>query len=442
MKTKFLTRLAIAGLSITAQTTHAQQQRSDTAITLTLDQVWEKAAVHSRVVQIRHIQQNSSEEFIKAAKNERFPEIGVGGEYARITNMPVYDKGLFSAPSQFEVLHSTYTAETEAYLNLYNGGKTNTEIAARQTENKIAAEQTGMTLSATRLEAAACYLDIQRSIIFIGLMKKDIETQEKQLQQLRNLKANGVILKSDVLRAELKLSRQQLALATLQNDRVVANEKLNIIIGLPKNQLVQPTETIDSLPQKPLDDYRTDEESKAYQLRISEQETALGTLKVKAEKAKLAPKIGLFGTFRYSYPQIFLYPYAPYAYSIGLGGIKAHWDLSSLYHNNHKIRAAALDLEAREVEHAQVKDKITQQVDEAWLRLQEALNRIDVSKANILQATENKRIVSNAYFNQTALITDLLDADTQLLQTRFDLAAAQIAAQLQYLRLQNITGNL
>jgi len=85
---------------------------------------------------------------------------------------------------------------------------------------------------------------------------------------------------------------------------------------------------------------------------------------------------------------------------------------------------------------------VRQQVNEAYLRYQEALNRVEVSKTNIIQATENRRIVSNTYFNQTSLITDLLDADTQLLQTRFDLAAAEIAAQLQYFQLQNITGNL
>jgi outer membrane protein TolC len=146
--------------------------------------------------------------------------------------------------------------------------------------------------------------------------------------------------------------------------------------------------------------------------------------------------------YKYSYPQIFLYPYSPYLYGIGMGGIKASFSISSIYHNNHKAKVARLELESQEMEHEDTRDHINQQVDEAYRRFNEALNRIAVSKTNIGHATENRRIVSNTYFNQTSLITDLLDADTQLLQTRFDLAAAEIAAQLQYFQLQNITGNL
>lgn len=447
MKAKYLLCASLflgAARPAFTQAHNLTQQDSSETLQLTLNDVWEKASIYSKSVQIRKLQRNGAEELIKDARNERLPEITIGGEYAKITNMPVYTNGLFHTPSQFEVIHTTYTLGSEAYLNVYNGGKTNLEIAERKTEDKISGEQLNLTLSEAKLQAAAYYLDMERSIIFQNLMRKDIEAQEKQLQQLRVLKANGVVLKSDVLRAELKLSRQKLALVTLDNDLAIANEKLNFLIGLPKDQRVMPdmTHAVDSLAIKPVSEYLADAGVKAYQVRISKQETDLRALKLKAVKANILPRVGLFGTYQYSYPQIFLYPYSPYIYGIGLAGVKASFSLSSLYHNNHKTKVAALEYESQEVEHAQVQDKTTQQVDEAYLRLQEMLNRIEVSKVNIRQAVENKRIVSNTYFNQTSLITDLLDADTQLLQTKFDLASAQIAARMQYYQLQNITGNL
>jgi len=287
-------------------------------------------------------------------------------------------------------------------------------------------------------------LDMQRSIIFKDLLLKDIAAQEKQLVQIRTLKANGVVLKSDVLRAELKLSRQKLSLVQLNNDLTIANQKLNIIIGLPDEQRIEPTEgnMLDSTKVKSNEGYLADAGTNSYQVRISAQETELRKLHLQNVRANISPKVGLFATYNYSYPQIFLYPYSPYVYGIGLAGIKASFSISSLYHNYHKAKVARLEYESQEIEHSQTEDNVRQQVNEAYLRYQEALNRVEVSKTNIIQATENRRIVSNTYFNQTSLITDLLDADTQLLQTRFDLAAAEIAAQLQYFQLQNITGNL
>jgi len=424
----------------------AQQTPADTGSTLplTITQVWQKAAVNSKAVQMKQLHVASSAEAIKDAKAERLPEININGEYARVSNMPVYENGFFNTPTQFPVLHNTYTVGGEAYLNIYNGNKVNLEIDARKSENKIAGEQQKLTLSEVKLHAAAYYLDMQRSLIFKDLLLKDIAAQEKQLLQIKTLQTNGVVLKSDVLRAELKLSKQKLALVQLDNDLAIANQKLDILIGLPDEQRINPVEPVrlDSIPLKSYKDYLTDAGSSAYQLKISEQETALRELQLKNVKANVAPKIGLFANYNYSYPQILFYPYSPSIYGLGLAGVKASFSVSSFYHNYHKTKVARLELESQEIEHAQTEDVIRQQVNEAFLRYREALNKVDVTQTNVKQATENRRIVSNTYFNQLSLITDLLDADTQLLQTRFDLAAAKIAAQLQYYQLQNVTGKL
>jgi outer membrane protein len=123
-------------------------------------------------------------------------------------------------------------------------------------------------------------------------------------------------------------------------------------------------------------------------------------------------------------------------------GIKASFAIDALYHNRHKVKASEIELKTQELNHEHTQDQIRQGVKEAYLRYKESLNRIDVAQTNIMQARENARIVKNTYFNQLSLVTDLLESNTQLLQTEFDLAAAQIAAQLQYLQLQNIIGNL
>lgn len=101
-----------------------------------------------------------------------------------------------------------------------------------------------------------------------------------------------------------------------------------------------------------------------------------------------------------------------------------------------------MNLEKEEVEHHNTDDKIRQQVYENYLRFKESLIKIDVAMNDVAQSEENARIVKQNYFNQTALITDLLDADIQLLQSQFDFASEKIAAQIQYYQLQNVLGTL
>jgi outer membrane protein TolC len=127
---------------------------------------------------------------------------------------------------------------------------------------------------------------------------------------------------------------------------------------------------------------------------------------------------------------------------LGITGVKVSFPISSFYTNRHKVKTARLERWQKQVETTDVQDKIRQRVNEAFLRYQEAITRVEVAKTDVTRAAENYRIVRNTYFNQTSLITDLLDADVQLLQARFDLAAAQVTARLQYYQLQNATGHL
>ncbi|UCD72184.1 MAG: TolC family protein, partial [Syntrophobacterales bacterium] len=66
----------------------------------------------------------------------------------------------------------------------------------------------------------------------------------------------------------------------------------------------------------------------------------------------------------------------------------------------------------------QVEDGISLEVKEAYLRLREAREKIDVAKTAITQAEENYRMNFERYKEQVATSTDVLDAQTLLTQAR------------------------
>jgi outer membrane protein len=222
-------------------TVNAQQTAK---ISMTLHQIWEKVTANNRNIRIQDLKVKGTVEGIKDAKAERLPEISAEGEYAKVSNLPVYENGLFHSPSQVEVVHTSYKFGGSAYLNLYNGNKTNIKIAEEKKENEIALEQRNLTAAEMKLRATAYFLDLQRSNIFRALLLKDISDQEKQLEEIKQLLKNGVVLKSDVLRVTLKLSRQKMALVQLNNDLAIANQKLNILSGLPDETVIEPADDV------------------------------------------------------------------------------------------------------------------------------------------------------------------------------------------------------
>ena len=411
---------------------------------ITLQQLWDKAASTNKTVLMRKLEVQAGNEELKDAKTEKLPDIKAYGEYARVSNMPLYENGLLNKPEQFPVLHTYYKVGGDAYLKLYNRGKTNNKIAEQKTLIKIKEEQQSMTTSSVKLQATGYYLDLVRGKLFKQYILSHIADEEKQLQHIRQLQKSGVILKSDVLRAELQLSKLQLSLHTIENDLAIANQKLNLLLGQNESIENVPVSNpgTDSLVLKSYEDYLNDAFLHSYNYKISEGQTELKALQVKDVKANLSPKIGLFANYNYAYPEIQFYPYGAALYGLGMAGVRASFPISGFYQNKHKVKASELEYKAQELEHANTADVVRQQVNESYLRYKEALDRMDVAKKNIDQAVENARIVHNTYFNQLSLITDLLDADTQVLQTRFDLVAAQTAAAYQYYQLQNAIGNL
>ncbi|KUG11905.1 transporter [Elizabethkingia sp. HvH-WGS333] len=420
----------------------AQVLKNDT-LYLSLKQTWQKAEENSRPIQMSNMETDISAARVKDAKLERLPELRVKGSVEKASNIPVYENGLFSKPTQHEVIHTLYRAGADFYFNIYNGNKLNLKIKQEEILQKIKEIQKDESVSDIHYKAASLYLDLQKSLMFRKLIKEDIQDQKLQLKEIQSLYKNGVILKSDVLRTELDLSKREMTLITIENDILIATQKLNIIIGVSDETVVVPEDTeIREEKNITYDQYLEQAFQYSFDYHISEQQTELSKLRLKEVKANVRPQVGLYGEFYFANPQIFLYPYNPNWYSLGIVGLKASFSISSLYHNTQKTQAAKLELEKEEIAHKNTEDKIRQDVKEAYLRYTEALEQVKLAEINVSQAKENARIIKNTYFSQTSLITDLLDANIQLLQTRFELESSKIIAQNKYYLLQNVTGTL
>lgn len=424
---------------------HAQQTTLNPEIPITIKEVWQLTDSNSLKLQIKQLEVLAAEAGIKVARSERLPEIAANGVLAHIFQMPIYENGLFHTPSQYPVEPKYYKVSADAYLNIYNGGKTNREIAASKTENELAIAKKNLTKQEVHYIAAVYFYDVYRNRSYQTLLKQDIKDREKQLHEINALYKNGTVLKSDVLRAELRLSKQRMLLTEIENSIHIASQKLNLLIGKKDEVLWLPVVSeleADPVMLKGLGNYLSEAESHSFKVRISEKEQALGALKLKQVKSNVLPSIGLFGEYMYAYPQIQFYPYALSLYSNGMAGLKLKVPISSFYTNKHKVKVAEIQLHRQEVEDEEVKENLRQEVQEYYIRYQESLKRIDVASENITQASESYRIVQNTYFNQLALLTDLLDAETQLLQSRFELTTAKVNARIQYYQLQKAVGTL
>ncbi|MFC0513042.1 TolC family protein [Mucilaginibacter angelicae] len=422
----------------------AQASSQNPAVYFTIDELWQKASLNSKVLKIRELELLQHKEEVKDAIVSRLPDISLDGEYAKLSNLPQFEDGIFHSPTYYPVANNTYSLGASVFFNLYNAGHLNRQIDAQKINVKISEQQRNLTESEIKLLATAYYLDLLRGRAFQELLRQDITEQNKVLLQIKAIYKNGVILKSDVLRAELKLSRQTLQVNEIKSDNAIALQKVNLLTGQADSTPIEPLQPFlpDTIQLAAYETLLSKALAGAHEINISQEERNLSELRLRDVRANTQPVIGLFANYAYSYPQGRFYPYVLSLYGLGSVGVRASLPLSSLFKNKHRVNIAALEVKKNTMEHLDIEDQIRNRLKEVYLRFLDDQERIRVARSSIIQATENLRIVKNSYLNQTSLITDYLDADVQLLQTKFDLTAARVAAQLRYYQLQKIIGTL
>ena len=96
----------------------------------------------------------------------------------------------------------------------------------------------------------------------------------------------------------------------------------------------------------------------------------------------------------------------------------------------------------RKNDEEQKMQRIRMDVRTAFLRHQEALQRVEALQLSVRQAQENYRIMQNRYLNQLAILTDLLDANSVRLTVELQLVTARTRVIYTYYQLQKACGRL
>ena len=439
-------------LAITISTAAAYQAQAQTnsqaQLVLTLDKAWQQTEAYNKEVQLQRQQVAISQELVKDRQTERLPRVTTRGEYTYLGALYGYEpKHWLKNPESVPVPPSphVYSAAVGAEWDVYTGGRIKNQVETQAVNAEVEGQRLSLTREDIRLRVAQVYLELKRNLVYRELTQGNITESERRLKQIQSLYKNGVVLRSDVLRAELQTSRQQLLLTEINNNITLASQRLNILMGVPEDQPNVPAEDI--LPATATltgsyEDYLRQAQGQAPELQVAGLQTRLSQLRLENTEVIRRPQVGLFAGYSYNFPNRLTFPFVPQIYSFGQVGVRVSYNITGRYYDRHAERAAELGLERQKLAEQNVLDEKREEVKTAYVRFQETLERIRIAQQNIQQASENYRIVNSTYFNQLALLTDLLDADNQLLQSRFDLITAQVQAATQYYQLQKALGTL
>jgi len=417
--------LALAGIALCGMS-HAAVQTEP----LTLGQCIAIALEHHPALQGACREVTGARAGVKASKSAALPQLAVAGAYTQNNGQPV--GGFLSSPPE------GFAAAISAKQLIYDSGRT--PAAIRDAKYSLAA-------------SAADYSDVEQTVVlgvrqsYYGVLAAEqlvvTQTQAGDLSELHLKEARarhdeGIAPKADVTKAEVEVSNAELGLIHAQSGVSLAYAALNNALGLPPTTSLKLTGQVKTLQEQPkLEDLLNMAYCNRPELKRIDAQIQSAQAKVTVAGAATKPAVYLAGGDVWPRTISGTGPVNGSNWTIGVAVSQSIWDGGGTKARVEQAREAVGKLQA---DLANEKQQVGLEVQQAYLNVVEADQRMIAAAKLVEQADENHRIAQGRYKEGVGPMIDVVDAETQLTAARTSYVQAQLDALVGRAKLDRATG--
>ncbi|MEO8772034.1 MAG: TolC family protein [Ferruginibacter sp.] len=416
----------------------------DSTKQLTLQQAIDMSIQNSKHLKISKAKIDEATAQLQEANDSRLPDFKISASYLRLNSANIDLKtqssssGGSSGGSTPKINQAVYGIANLS-MPLYAGGRIKYGIESAKLLKQATMLDAENDKDEITFNTTKAYINLYKSYEAVLLVKENLQSSLSRDTNFSNLEKNGLLARNDLLKSQLQTSNIELSLLDAETNNKLAMVNMNLMIGLPENtQLVLDSSFINKkLDLKNFADYenfalQNRKDIKALSFR--KKATATG---IKSAKAMSYPTIGLTGG--YIAADIPKFVSITNALNIGVG---VQYNFASLYKKNTKLwEAKARQAEVNANEEI-LNDAIRSAINQDYQNYLLSQKKVDVYEKAFEQATENYRITKNKYDNSLVTITDLLEADVSLLQSKLNVSFGKADAVLAYNKLLQTSGSL
>ena len=394
---------------------------------MTLPQVLQLAVKNSVQLKVSKTETTLAHQQIEITKLGRLPGISTNLDYGYISNAQIWTPSL-SEHEVGAIPHHYTQFVTEAAEEVFKGGEINNEIRKAGLEEQIAVLSLEKNTEDIKFLIAGQYLDVYRSINLRQVYVNNAKLAENQLKNILTMERQGMVTENDVLRTRLTLSDLQLAIRKTDNNIAILNDQMNMILGLPANTRLYPDTTIlrRATTTSDVDSFIETGEQENHELKISRTKVKVAETNLKLLGSDRYPSLSLYAGSALQRPFLYNIPSIDVYYNIWQAGLSIHYNISSIYQSPRKIKAGRIELEESKQNDLLAHQNEQTDVRVRFIQYKQAEDELSTSRSDLKSAEENYRIVEKKYFNQLALLTDLIDATNTKIDAETKVTNAQI----------------
>lgn len=400
---------------------------------------------NSRTLHIASMKVLAADARSSEANAARLPSLKLQASYTRLSEIdpfavqvPFYPLPITISP----VVLNNYSTRLSLQQPLFTGFKLEKSAAAAGYSAEAASYDLSRDKTDLVFNIKTGYWNLYKAKEVKRVVDENVELVNAHLTDVKNMMAQGLATKNDVLKVQVQLSSSQLAQIDASNSVTIAMMTLNNLLGLPieteidLTSAIQP-QSIENQPSAGIaqEAMKTRADLKAAEMRVQANEAS-----VTAAKGSWYPQVSVYGNYYYSRPNPRILPTKDEFKNTWDVGVNLSVDIWNWNTTKHQVdQGEAVLAQSREATE-QLKDAITLEVSQANLALLQSKEKIKVAEKGVEQADENYRITKNKFRSGTATNTDLLDAEVALLQAKVNYTTSLVDHELAQARMLRALG--
>ena len=385
-----------------------------------------------------------AESRLTQAEEQRLPHADASLAYSHYQILTPFALSLGGPKPLFELQPQGFDAtigSASVSENIFSGFrvKSNIKAAGYLVEaSRLDAEKDKSDLSYT---IASAYFNIYKIIKSGEVIDENMKALDEKIRELQSLERNGVALHNDVLKVELQKTNLQISKMEVESAKTSAYYSLAIMTGLPENTAY----TIDTMslftpaPSMGIADLQNQAFSERKELKTNALKIKAENENINALKSYYYPSLGASVSYYYINPSKDIIPDKDAFINAGGVGISLSYNISALWETGKLDESRANVAQLNDVTEAQT-NQIKSEVFTNYTNWQLNNEKIKLSQAAIDQAAENYATMNSRYKNNISTMTELMDANTMLLQAQLTKVNTMTDAKLAYIKLMYSTG--
>lgn len=412
---------------------------------ITLQDAIDKAMEQSKQLKVSDSKLAIFKTKVEQAKNLAIPTINLASGYNRLSNNIApfninFGGNMMTLNPQ---ILNQYSNRASLQVPVFNGFKIKNAFESIQYLQKA----TELDIEKDKLEIKYniinAYYNVLRAQNTLTILDTSIIHLQKKVEEVENFEANGLALKNDVLKAQMAVNNAKLARIDIINAIETSKYNLALMIGIAGDTKSFELVKDNSMQEKIANDneyfytqaINNRSEFKSQQVKLQAQ-----ALSIKQSKGNYYPTFSIGANYYLNRPNQREFPQQDHFKNTWDAGAMLSWNLTSLYTTKAQVQEAKENYTSIENTTALLTENVKMEVNANMNTYNTFDQKIKLNQEAVLQATENLRVMNNRFMNNISVTTDVLEAETQLLQANINLLNVNLDSKLAYYKLQKSLG--